>query len=171
MQDSTVLSSSKPSHRRLLPARVLSLVASRTHMATLIPSPTQIPPVVLLYLAQSPRRLESLVRLLSKDFAPLCSDTTHQLLRLLRSKLHQASSYPLLCLPQALLLSAPRPSQVSSRPQHAYLRSVQNSHKLQQRFHSPLQSSAQLVVSRPRVLPRQFLSRPHPPPRLSCLPA
>jgi hypothetical protein len=59
-QDSTVLSTNRPSLRRPLPARVSTLVVSPTHMATLIVSPTPPPPAVPLSLVQLPRLQASL---------------------------------------------------------------------------------------------------------------
>jgi hypothetical protein len=69
-QDSTVLSTNKPSLRRPRPARVSTLVASPTHMATLIPSPTPLPLAVLLSLVKSPRLQASLAHPLSRDSVP-----------------------------------------------------------------------------------------------------
>jgi hypothetical protein len=71
-QDSTVLSTNKPSLRRPRPARASTLAASPTHMTTLMPSPTPLPLAVLLSLVQSPRLQASLAHPPFKDFVPHC---------------------------------------------------------------------------------------------------
>lgn len=72
MQGSTALSTSKPSLRRPQLAQALLSLVLPTLMGTPTPSPMPLRLVVLLSLVRLPQLRESLVLLLTKDFAPRC---------------------------------------------------------------------------------------------------